>query len=184
MALIDGLLVSGGNDVDPLEYGETDAGRCGRIIPQRDKQEKAAIQWAMQRHMPLLCICRGMQILNVALGGSLYQEWSETPGRIPHMKSNYPMNGVAHFIQIDVGSALSRIVGTGTLGVNSFHHQAVKQVGEQLKAVATAEDGAIEAVEGQGPSFLLGLQWHPEKMYDGPVQQQIFQAFIRACGQA
>ena len=184
---LDGVVLSGGNDIDPLIFGETDRGKCGRIIPERDDQDLYIARRAAELKKPLLCICRGIQVLNVALGGSLYQDLPSDGDFFSHSKSNYPLNRVSHHVKVEKDSLLYDITGIEDMGVNSFHHQAVKDVAPGLRATAVSPDGVIEALEtedsvSEGSCFLLGLQWHPEKMYDDPVQKKIFDRFIEASG--
>lgn len=180
--LVDGVLITGGNDIDPLLFGEVDKGKCGRINPARDSQEIAIVKRIIERtNKPLLCICRGHQVLNVALGGTLYQDLEEGCQTIEHMKSNYPMNLPSHHALIDRDSKLFNIFTNDKIGVNSFHHQAVKELGHNLKVTAKSDDGVIEAIEYNDGRFIIGIQWHPEKMYDSLQQQLIFEAFIAAC---
>lgn len=177
---VDGVLLSGGNDIDPQLYGEIDCGKCGRIVPERDRQDIAIAKYMIQHtEKPLLCICRGIQVLNVAMNGSLYQDLDSDGPFIQHVKKNYPMNAVTHSVSIEPDSLLYQIFGKNTLGVNSFHHQSVKRIGDRLRVTAKSEDGVIEAIELAGAEFILGVQWHPEKMYDSAEQKQIFTAFIK-----
>lgn len=182
---VDGVLLTGGNDIDPLLYGEIDRGKCGRIVPERDNQDIAIAQYiAYKTSKPMLCICRGIQVLNVAMHGSLYQDLESDGPFYQHMKKNYPMNAITHSVSVERGSLLYKILGKSSIGVNSFHHQSIKSIGDRLKATAKSEDGVIEAVELEGAEFILGLQWHPEKMYDSEEQKKIFAAFIEsACSQ-
>ena len=185
---IDGILLSGGNDLDPRTYGEDDRGKCGRIIPERDKQDLLIAEYALShRKKSLFCICRGIQVLNVAAGGSLYQDLEADGMGTQHSRTNYPINAVSHQVNVERDSQLYQITGKEKLGVNSFHHQAVKSLGQGLRCTALSEDGVIEAIEadasaGDINSFLLAVQWHPEKMYDSEAQQAIFRAFVEACG--
>ena len=190
---VDGILLSGGNDMDPLTYGEDDRGKCGRIIPERDRQDLLIAKYALShREKPLLCICRGIQVLNVALGGSLYQDLEADGMGTHHSRTNYPINAVSHQVNVEKDSLLYQITGKEKLGVNSLHHQALKALGAGLRATAVAPDGVIEAVElskdhaSEGcslskESFLLAVQWHPEKMYDDVSQQELFKALVKAC---
>lgn len=177
---MDGLLLSGGNDMDPLIFGETDRGKCGRIIPERDAQDILIAKYAWETKKPLLCICRGIQVLNVALGGDLYQDLESDGPFTNHSKGNYPINSVAHYVTVEKDSLLHSITGADKLGVNSLHHQAVKTPAPGLRVTAKSEDGVIEALEGMDHDFCLALQWHPEKMYDKKEQNLIFRAFIEA----
>lgn len=178
---VDGVLISGGNDIDPLLYGELDRGKCGRIIPERDRQDIAMAKYiAMQTSKPMLCICRGIQVLNVAMNGSLYQDLDSDGSFNKHVTKNYPMNAVTHHVSIAQDSLLFQIMQKASLGVNSFHHQSIKAIGNGLRVTAKSEDGVIEAVELDGAEFVLGVQWHPEKMYDSEEQQKIFAAFVES----
>lgn len=180
--VLDGVMITGGNDINPLEYGEVDRGKCGRIIPERDRQDIDIVRYTIHAAKPLLCICRGAQIMNVALGGSLYQDLETDGLYFRHMKSNYPMNAATHCVSIEQDSALFGIFKRDSVGVNSFHHQGIKNAGENLRAVARSEDGVIEAIEWIGKSFALGIQWHPEKMYDSDEQRKLFAAFVEKAG--
>lgn len=182
--MVDGVLISGGNDIDPILYGELDRGRCGRIIPERDRQDIAMARYVIEKtQKPMLCICRGIQVLNVAMHGSLYQDLESEGPFGGHMRKNYPMNAVTHRVSIAPDSLLFEILGKTHLGVNSFHHQSVKSVGSGLRVTAKSEDGVVEAVELEGGRFVLGLQWHPEKMYDSEEQKKIFAAFLERARQ-
>lgn len=183
LSTVDGILLTGGNDIDPLLYGELDRGKCGRIIPERDQQDIAIVRYIVQHtSKPMLCICRGIQVLNVAMNGSLYQDLESDGPFYQHMKKNYPMNAVTHSVTIEQDSLLYKILGKSSLGVNSFHHQSIKSVGDGLRVTAKSEDGVIEAVELDSGEFVLGLQWHPEKMYDNEEQKKIFRAFMESAG--
>lgn len=180
---LDGVLVTGGNDIDPILYGELDRGQCGRIVPERDRQDIAMVRYIVnQTEKPMLCICRGIQVLNVAMNGSLYQDLESEGPFYPHAKRNYPMNAVTHTVSIVPDSLLFGIVKKTSLGVNTFHHQAVKALGRGLKVTAESEDGVVEALELEGRNFVLGVQWHPEKMYDSADQKKIFAAFVERAG--
>lgn len=183
LSTVDGILLTGGNDIDPLLYGELDRGKCGKIIPERDQQDIAIVRYIVQHtSKPMLCICRGIQVLNVAMNGSLYQDLESDGPFYQHMKKNYPMNAVTHSVTIEQDSLLYKILGKSSLGVNSFHHQSIKSVGDGLRVTAKSEDGVIEAVELDSGEFVLGLQWHPEKMYDNEEQKKIFRAFMESAG--
>lgn len=207
--LLDGLLLSGGEDVDPARYGETRHEKCGSISPDRDEVELTLVRWAMDDKKPLLAICRGIQVLNVALGGSLYQDiQAQVPGANRHdWYPNYPRNRLSHTVHITPQTHLARILETGsprqplsgsqvsshglarrdeaqdmTLPVNSLHHQSVKDVAPGLIVAARAPDGIIEAVEAEGHPFAIGVQWHPEELANGDARAQwIFDALVEAC---
>lgn len=178
---LDGFLLTGGNDIDPMCYGEVDRGRCGRIVREREEQEILLVRHILEKtDKPLLAICRGQQLLNVALGGSLIQDL-EAEGFRSHSKGNHAMDAVTHFVDIEPGSLLEGILSKGHLGVNSFHHQAVDRLGEGLCVAATSDDGIVEALElPSRKAFTLAVQWHPEKMYDNPDSRRIFSAFVQA----
>ncbi|MBN1137347.1 MAG: gamma-glutamyl-gamma-aminobutyrate hydrolase family protein [Anaerolineae bacterium] len=180
---IDGLLLPGGVDVHPKRYGEEIHEKCGSISEIRDEVELVLIRWAMADHKPLLAICRGIQVLNVALGGSLYQDIrAQVPEADRHdCHTSHARNQVAHDVAIAPDSRLAYLVGTGLLPVNSFHHQAVKEVAPGLMVSAQAPDGIIEAVEGEGRPFVLGVQWHPEEMAaEDDRAQWLFDALVEA----
>ena len=182
---VDGVLFSGGNDVDPLLFGETSTGRTGRLIPDRDEQELWMARYLLEHtRKPILGICRGIQILNVALGGTLIQHVPDG-GFPPHTLLMYPRERASHTVRIQAGSLLARIAGTESLGVNSFHHMAVRECAPPLRVTARAEDGMIEAVElREDPDrFFLAVQWHPEMMAGADRQAQgLLDAFVAACG--
>lgn len=181
---MDGLLLSGGVDVHPRLYGEEVHARCGAISEVRDDVELALIRWARADRKPVLAICRGIQTLNVALGGSLYQDIEAmVPRAVRHdCHSGNGRNHVAHDVVVSPGSRLAHLVGTDLLPVNSFHHQAIKDLALGLTVTAWAPDGIIEAVEEEGRPFVLGVQWHPEELAaeDGRAQR-LFDALVEAC---
>lgn len=167
--ILDGLLLSGGGDIDPALYG--DAYRHEKtygIHAGRDQLELALAREALDRDMPLLCICRGIQLLNVALGGTLYQDVaSEFSDTISHRQqdSGIPKHEPGHEVTARQGSLLARTYGANTIAVNSFHHQSLKEVAGDLSVNAVAPDGSIEGVEHPGKTWVLGVQWHPEMMF-------------------
>lgn len=183
--LLDGLVLSGGRDVDPHFYGEEPLEKLQAIFPERDVHEIALIKAAIDLKKPILAICRGMQILNVTYGGTLYQDISYAPGEhIKHSQIGLPYQAT-HSIKIDKHSTLFRMADKSEIErVNSFHHQALKQVAKGLKVVATAPDGIIEAVESENENgmFVIGVQFHPEMMYDkSTFARGIFKKFINIC---
>lgn len=181
LSLVDGVLLGGGTDIDPQAYGETDRGKCGPIVPVRDRQEIEIVRYLTgHTDKPLFCICRGAQILNVAAGGTLCQDLESEGPYWNHARSNYPGHVPCHTVQVKKGSLLEKITGTPRLGVNSLHHQGMRKAGKNLKVAACSQDGVIEAVEMDGKAFVLGVQWHPEKMTDSPEQRLLFEAFIEA----
>jgi len=169
-----GLVLSGGEDVDPARYGAAPHPALGPTAPARDAAELALIAAARDAGRPILAICRGLQILNVALGGTLYQDLpSERPGPIPHQGDDT----ARHQVRIAPGSLLHRTLGVERATVNSRHHQAVRELAKDLAATAWSDDGVIEAVERARPAaWLLGVQWHPEDL----GERALFRAFAAA----
>lgn len=182
---VDGVLLTGGNDVDPQMYGARADAACGSIVPERDRQEIAIARYIMgQGDKPLFGICRGMQVIQVAAGGALYQDLEKEGGFKHHYMDMYPLNCPAHPVRLRENSRLAKIFGMQReIRVNSFHHQAVRQAAEGFEATAWSDDGVIEGMEKTGQAFVLGVQWHPEMMWDCGQQQELFSAFIRACRQ-
>jgi len=178
----DGFVLSGGGDVDPAVYsGHLDT-TIHSIDPERDAFELALIPLMLAADKPLLAICRGVQVFNVALGGSLYQDiTSALPAAQRHdWYPNYPRDYLAHTVEVEPGSRLAGILGTRKLRTNSLHHQAIRQPAPALEVVAHAEDGVIEAVELPGKRFVIGVQWHPECLPEEPAMQRLFKAFVIA----
>ncbi len=169
-----GLVLTGGEDVAPERYGAVPHPRLGAIDPSRDAAEVALIGAARQRRLPILAICRGIQILNVALGGTLYQDLeSERPGPVPHSDET-----ARHEVRVAAGSLLERTLGVRSATVNSRHHQAIRDLAPTLKAVAWAEDGVIEAAEldSARDPWIVAVQWHPEDL----TERALFEGFARA----
>ena len=179
LSLVDALVLAGGPDVDPLTYGADPQERCGTPSPLRDAFELEALRLAREAGMPVLAICRGLQIANVFLGGTLHQDLSYIPTTLKHSQSGTPAIG-AHRISIEAKSFLEDAWGVRTAKVNSFHHQAIDRLGEQLEVVARSEDGVIEAIEYTGDDFdLVGVQWHPEMMSGANAQaRSLFTWFV------
>jgi putative glutamine amidotransferase len=179
--IADGLLLTGGPDVDPDYYGEQPIRGLGRITPERDRVELMLAKEFVSKGKPVFAICRGIQLLNVALGGSLYQDINSQLDPLQHSQKA-PRSHLSHRVNAESGTLLSRIAGTDTFKVNSFHHQALKDVAPGLRVAARAEDGIIEAVESEAHPFVLGVQWHPEDTAatDG-VSSRLFAAFVDAC---
>lgn len=181
---LDGILFSGGSDVHPNFYGENPRFGLGLIEPKRDNHEVNLAQKVLyETELPVLGICRGMQILNVATGGTIYQDLqSQKPEGINHSVRKALRHYPFHPVKIEKESVLYDIYQVEEIGVNSFHHQAVKQLGKGFKATMTAPDGIIEAMEWEKNRFVVAVQWHPEMM-EGPVAaiRPIFSAFIEEC---
>jgi len=184
---LDGILVTGGNfDIHPSRYGEASReDLLGEVKEDRTEFELELISWALERDLPLLGVCGGEQAINVALGGSLYQDIAtQIPRASEHQKGAWKERG-GHPVRIHDGTKLREIVGRDTVEVNTTHHQAVKKLGQGLTVNATAEDGVIEGIESKDHSFILGVQWHPEFLtHKDPFQRKIFAAFIAACKKA
>jgi putative glutamine amidotransferase len=171
---LDGVCLSGGPDLDPDAYGEAERhAELGPTEPGLDAFELALARAADERGLPLLGICRGAQALNVARGGSLHQH-------LPGHRQTEPATATTHAVDVEPGTLLARLVGTGALDVNSFHHQAVDRLGRGLEVTAFAPDGTIEAIEAPGPRFLLGVQWHAEGLLAVPRHRALFEALVAA----
>lgn len=177
----DGFCLSGGPDLDPDTYGARPHPQLGPIEPALDRFELAIARRADAREMPLLAICRGMQALNVVRGGTLVQHWPDVEGALVHRQSE-PGDQATHDIRIESGSRVRLVLGDDELAVNSFHHQAIEDLGSGLRAVAWAPDGAIEAVEDPSRPFLIGVQWHAETLAHRPEEAELFEQFIDASG--
>lgn len=179
----DGILLSGGPDVDARLFGEFNMNCSGEISPYRDCLDLLAARITIEGKKPVLGICRGAQVLNIALGGSIYQDiFSQIKDRdiIKH-KQEAPGWYPVHDINIKEGSKVYAAFGKSSTGVNSFHHQAVKELGSGLEAVAWSPDGIIEAVEHKTNSFAVGVQWHPELMWkENSEQLGLFTMFVKA----
>jgi len=179
--LIDGLLLSGGGDIHPLYFGEEPHWKLGEVSPERDFFEVNLIRGILGTGKPVLGICRGIQVLNAALGGALYQDLqSQLPHSFQH-RQEVPRSHPTHKIMVRENSRLARILGVTALRVNSLHHQAVKDAAPGLQPVAWAEDGVIEALEAPDHPFLLGVQWHPEALWEtDQASAALFRAFVKA----
>lgn len=185
LGMVDGLLLIGGGDIAAKHLGKENHPRARFFNPLRDEFELALIKMAAQRGMPMLGICRGLQIMNIALGGSLYQDINDEQGTtFDHMRELTPDLPV-HAVSIAAQSCLASILGTTSVSVNSVHHQAVRELSPKLTAVAWAPDGVIEAAEACGDSgFMLGVQWHPERIAGKqPEQLKLFERLVRAAEQ-
>lgn len=180
---LDGFLFSGGADVDPLLFGQWQKPGCGGIDPLRDEHELTLARLLIQRgDKPVLGVCRGLQVLNIALGGDIYQDLpSEYEGELIAHRQKQPAYYPAHPVEVAADSLLHRITGKDQLMVNTLHHQAIRKLGS-WHACATAPDGVIEAAEMPGHPFFLGVQWHPERLYEQQATAKaLFAAFVSAC---
>ncbi len=178
---IDGLLITGGAfDVDPALFGDATKHATVKTKDRRTAFEHAMVKGAIARDMPILGICGGEQLLNVALGGTLHQHVPDAyPDGLAHEQPN-PRTEPGHAVDVVPGTLLHRVVGATRMNVNSAHHQAVKDVGPGVVINAKAPDGVIEGIEHPGKRFCLGVEWHPEYSID-PGDGAIFVAFIKAC---
>lgn len=187
-AMTDAILLPGGADIDPALYGEQAHPKLGAIEPLRDAVELPLARWAVADGKPLLAICRGIQALNVALGGTLYQDLNSqyttsTEHEIGARAQCWEHPD--HPLILEPDSRLAELLGTTHLEVNSLHHQALKDVAPQLRVVGRAPDDVIEAVEGTGEQFVVGVQCHPEQLWQtaDPRWRRVFGAFVRSAQQ-
>ncbi len=181
---LDGLLLSGGGDIDPFLFGEEPIPGLGSITPDRDWLEGQLIHRFLESGKPILGICRGCQILNVIAGGGMYQDiysQKKDEGLLQHVQ-RAPRDHVSHLITMEKGSLLSRIFVEDSVKVNSFHHQAVGSMAPGFIVSARSSDGLIEAFESINHPFVLGVQWHPEDLFHKyPSMAKLFLAFVSAC---
>lgn len=197
----DGFLFSGGPDISPFRFGEETIKQCGVIVPERDLMEENLFSLTMETDKPILGICRGIQVLNVFLGGTIYQDISTqfkpkwqfpittvdgAPGSLPNIQLSHSQESgntvLTHSINVEEDSLLYDIVSKDTIFVNSFHHQAIKDLAPSLKLAATSPDSLIEAVYLPEKPFFLGVQWHPEHLFRTSDDAfNLFKAFINAC---
>lgn len=177
---LDGLLLSGGHDVNPRTYKERNSGKAGNFDNIRDHQEIFMTEYALEKDIPILGICRGLQVLNVTLGGTIHQDLPSA-GFFAHSMSNSLRNEPSHSLKILEDSPLYEIFKRDEIWTNSYHHQGINELGKGLKVAALSEEGLIESVYLDGKKFALGVQWHPEMMYDNEEMNLIFKKFINAC---
>ena len=181
----DGILIPGGVDVDPATFGEKPHERLGRIDPARDRVEIQLVKWAVEDDKPLLGLCRGLQVINVALGGTLYQDLeTEYPNPIKHdyfPTYGYSRDHLAHDVAVEAGSRMRHALVDAAVPVNSMHHQGIKALATGLSASAVAPDGLIEAAESTSESYIVGVQWHPEVFeLSDPSSGVLFTDFVQA----
>jgi putative glutamine amidotransferase len=183
--LCDGILLPGGVDMDPASFGQAPHPRLGRVDPARDRVELTLTRWAVEDGKPLLGLCRGLQVLNVALGGTLWQDIeAQCEGAIRHdyfPTHGFPRDHLAHDVALFSQTRLARLIDRDRIPVNSMHHQGIQSLASPLVAAAVAPDGLIEAAELPGDAFVVGVQWHPEvfEMSD-PNTQRLFSGFLSA----
>ena len=182
-ARLDGLVLTGGGDVDPRHFGEPRHPAVAEVSEARDALELELTRRALAQGFPLLAISRGIQVLNVALGGSLHQDIPSEPGSPLAHSQTERRHQPTHHVKVREGSRLAAILGTHEVDVNSFHHQALARLGRGLAAVAWAPDGIVEGVEetAGGDRFVVGVQWHPEDLVEhDPAARRLFAAFVTA----
>ena len=177
----DGFFFTGGADIDPLYYGEEASADCGEIQPYRDSLEFSMLDEVLRAKKPILAVCRGAQLVNVAFGGTLYQDiHNEYKTDISHRQAE-PLLSHSHEVEISDGTPLKELFGENRARVNSFHHQTIKRLADGLKESARSEDGIVEAVYGE-ERFIRGYQWHPELLFaKDSVSQKLFEEFVLAC---
>lgn len=183
---VDGLVLTGGGDVDPTRYGGTEHASMYGIDFDRDAFELDLVHEAAVRHMPVLAICRGLQVVNVAFGGTLIEDIPTEVGSTHHSVRGAEVYNGHQRVKVEDSCRVGLVVGTSDLMVNSIHHQAVRQLAEPLRAVAWADDGVVEAVEHENAAWpLLAVQWHPEYLGDNDddASHRLFDALISAAGE-
>ena len=192
LAGVDGLLLTGGGDVEPSRYGEAPHPNLDDVDPARDEFEIGLIAAARRRDLPIFAICRGVQVLNIAGGGTLVQDIpSQVAGALKHSLAvpPHPTYELAHEVWVEKDSLLAtlmgeRLVGSDTCEVNSRHHQAVKTVAAGYRVSATAPDGVIEAIEDPAARFCLGVQWHPENFWRTGEFRALYEGFLEAAAKS
>lgn len=177
--LCDGILMTGGHDVDPGIYHAERKKECGVSCRERDAMERYLFEKAVEQDKPVLGICRGIQLMNALLGGSLYQDLpTEHPSFVEHHMSR-PYDVPIHSVEVLQGTMLADIIGAGIYPVNSYHHQAIKDLAEKAETMAVSEDGLVEAICVPGKKFIVGVQWHPEFIFEKDEKsRKLVQAFV------
>lgn len=184
---LDGVFLPGGADIDPVSYAAEPHKLCDKTDPNRDRVELLLARWALPEGKPILGVCRGLQLINVAAGGTLYQDLAEQCS--DSMKHDYfPFGGsghtrdyLAHDVRIAAGSRLAATFGRTTVKVNSMHHQGIRDLGDGLVATAWAPDGLVEGIEGEAGAYLVGVQWHPESLTEcDDCAGKLFAEFVEA----
>lgn len=182
---LDGVLFTGGGDIEPTRYNAIELPQVNEVEPARDRTEFLILDQVVQEGLPFLGICRGIQVVNVGLGGSLYADIAnQLPDALKHdFYPGWPRHYLAHPVEVDQSSRLAQILGTTDLQVNSLHHQAIRQLAANLHPIAHSPDGLVEAVELPNHPFGLAVQWHPECLID-QASMSLFRAFVKAASQS
>jgi putative glutamine amidotransferase len=180
--MINGLLLVGGEDINPSLYGEELDPLCKPMMPRRDQFECQMINACQRRQIPIFGICRGLQMMNVAFGGTLYQDLSQMAGTTNHGQVSELDYSTRHQVEIISGTTLHHILGADSIETNTGHHQGIKQVASGLTVSAKTADGVVEAIEGGG--FTIAVQWHPEAWSHDPFSRKLFMAFCDAATKA
>ncbi len=182
LSRLDGVLFTGGYDIDPRLYGSLPHPKVEGVDIDRDRTEIHLAQALIQLGKPLFGICRGCQVINVSLGGSLYEDLPEQFNHdIQHDRHDRPRNYLAHSVDVHSASRLASILAVSPARVNSLHHQGVKKLAHGLKISATASDGLVEAFELENYPYGLAVQWHPEELQEHEPMRALFQSFVRSC---
>ncbi|MFB4160891.1 gamma-glutamyl-gamma-aminobutyrate hydrolase family protein [Geomicrobium sp. JSM 1781026] len=181
---LDGLLVTGGGDIDPTLFGEEPHPSLGTIHPDRDTFEMRIIEEFLKRDLPILSICRGCQVVNIAAGGDMYQDiYAQKDEELLQHQQKAPRFHTSHYIDVVQNTKLAELSGSTRYRVNSYHHQAVREIAPGFRVSATSSDGVIEAFESDAHRFVLNVQWHPENLSEDVYANRLFAAFIEATKQ-
>ena len=184
LARLDGILFTGGYDIEPQRYGSQPHPKAKQIDKERDRQECQLVQAAINAGRPFLGICRGLQVINVAMGGSLYEHLADQlPGCLAHDNHDKPRDFLAHAVSIERDTLLDQIIPCNQTQVNSLHHQGVNRLASALRPSAISSDGLVEALELPDVRFGLAVQWHPEELQEYASMRRLFQEFIRYCSE-
>jgi putative glutamine amidotransferase len=180
LSCLDGILFTGGGDVHPVRYGSPPHPKVKEVIEDRDQIEFQLVREAVERDLPCFGICRGLQVINVALGGTLYEDLqTQYPNSLKHdYEITQPRDFLAHEISVQEGSKLNQFLDLTTYEVNSFHHQGIRDLAPGLSITVQSPDGVIEGIELNAYPFGIAVQWHPEWMQDHPSMRALFSAFV------
>ncbi len=180
---LDGVLFSGGDDVNPRLYGEEPLPETKKVLAERDELESVLLKSCLEKAKPVFGICRGIQIINTVLGGSLFQYIkTQFADSIQHDRHDYIREKRHHSVEVAPGSLLYRLTGLTTIKVNTLHHQGIRDLAGGLQISGKcSEDGLIEAIEKDCKQFFLAVQWHPEELTEYPEQRTLFESFVKAC---